>query len=168
MHMEKNYDKMISTRWLITCIVLQVLSIILVSFSFVFAPLIKFKDQVGILTALFFISTAPDDNSDQKLYFYLYFSRLLNKDVEEDEHCRDAIYDYDTNSQVCDVLKRGCISNSILVVCLFMGLISCIMVIVLVCNMFKGRYFRYTNLVMIFSPVMFIVMTLVWWLVTDD
>ena len=120
------------------------------------------------MTALFFISTAPDDDSDQKLYFYLYFSTRLNKGVEEDGHCRDAIYDYAENSQVCDVLKRGCISNSILVVCLIIGMISCVMVIVLVCKMFKGEYFRYTNLVMIFSPVMFIVVTLVWWLVTDD
>ena len=68
-------------------------AIILVSVSFIFAPLIRFRDSIGNLTTLFFHSEHPDDSSDDKLYFYLYFSKLLNGNTN-DTRCADAIYGF--------------------------------------------------------------------------
>ena len=51
---------------------------------------------------------------------------------------------------------------------LVLGLLSCGYSIWLVSWLFRGMYFRYTNLVMLISSLMFFVMTIIWWVITDD
>ena len=141
--------------------------IITVIFSFFEAPLIIFNNDIGYLTSLLFVSTAPDDESERKFYFYLEFMPML-KNNQEDQNCAEAVYNYEAHKHICDILKRASFSNSLLVGSLFLGIISCIITIVLVVKMFKGAYFRFVNLLMLSSSILFLVMTIVWWLVTDD
>ena len=120
---------------------------VLVSISFVFVPLINFRDGIGHLTALFYKSTPPPDTKELATdYFYLQFIDSLG---ENDTICEEAIYNYDENSHVCKILKTSCVTNSVLIVCLLIGLISTLITIKLVRNMFMGKYFRYTNLIML-------------------
>ena len=69
---------------------------------------------------------------------------------------------------MCKILKRASFSNNLLVGSLFLGIIACIITICLVMRMFKGAYYRYVNLLMLSSSILFLVMTIAWWLVTDN
>ena len=65
--------------------------IITVTISFVYAPLIKFNNNIGYLTSLLFVVTDESDQSERHIYFYLEFLPWL-KDNSEDENCAAAVY----------------------------------------------------------------------------
>ena len=60
LRLEEEHQLKISKRWLVSCIILKIFALILVSFSFVFAPLINFQDDLGHLTTLFYVSLPQD------------------------------------------------------------------------------------------------------------
>ena len=111
------YDFDINKQWLICCSILNVISFVSVMLSCGF-PLAKFKNGTDFLTLLFFVQ----NEEGWDWHFYLKFSRTFNHG-DDSGYCQEIIFDDLDENNICAILKKSVVANSILLLGLVISLI---------------------------------------------
>ena len=100
-------------------------------------------------------------------HFYLGFSKIF---VQGDavDHCKEVILDDSEETNICAVLQRCILANSILFSGVLIGLIFKALIIFYVLQIFRGKFYRFTNFLMLISGLSFNLISIVWWIAIND
>ena len=145
-----------------SCLFLNTLSFVFVVLSFGCLKLLRFDNKVDFLTLIFFVHI-----SDQwDLHFYLKFSKIFAR-REVMELCKDIIPDGSQVTNICAVLQRSTYANTVLMLGLFVGLMLQVLIIYFVLQIFEGKFYKFTNMVMLVQGLHFNIICVLWWVLIN-
>ena len=78
------------------------------------------------------------------------------------------IHDATEESNICTVLQRSAIANSLLFLSVLIGLIFKVLIIFFMIKIFDGKFYRFTNFYTLVSGLTFNFFSVIWWIVIND
>ena len=150
-----SHAQLISKKWIALSICVQILILGLAFATFYQSTLYAFTDGSGDLTPLFFWPNPNRAHSVEK-YWWFYFS--------DTDRCASANVTGDT----CKTLKLIRYSNSFLVAGLAIAFVFTLISMVMLILMFFKKYYRFTNCVLFVPGFSFLVVPIVWYLISDS